>query len=92
MSLFSLDSLTLTDTEPQDIIKASSDASFDLQLCDGPLPMPADQVGIGAVCELAYPGEEICPPCRDARAPPSRRAGWCRMSQPFARTGRANAS
>lgn len=28
-----------------------------VQLCDGPLPMPEDQVSVGAVCERMYPGE-----------------------------------
>ncbi|MEW9856443.1 sugar phosphate isomerase/epimerase family protein [Novosphingobium sp. M1R2S20] len=28
-----------------------------VQLCDGPIPMPEEQVGMGAVCERTYPGE-----------------------------------
>ena len=28
-----------------------------VQVCDGPMPMPEEQVGVGAVCERAYPGE-----------------------------------
>ena len=28
-----------------------------VQLCDGPLPIPAEQVGPGAVCERLYPGD-----------------------------------
>jgi sugar phosphate isomerase/epimerase len=32
-----------------------------VQLCDGPVPLPSDRVGIGAVSERAYPGEGAFP-------------------------------
>jgi sugar phosphate isomerase/epimerase len=32
-----------------------------VQLCDGPLPIPADKVGVGAVCERQYPGDGSFP-------------------------------
>jgi sugar phosphate isomerase/epimerase len=28
-----------------------------VQLCDGPMPIPADKVGFGAIAERAYPGD-----------------------------------
>jgi len=32
-----------------------------VQLCDGPMPIPTEQVGLGAVCERTYPGQGSFP-------------------------------